>query len=263
MTDQQPALDETGLRSALAGRWRRLDVIEQTGSTNADLLARAGTGEDIAGAVLLAEHQSAGRGRHGRAWSAPARTQLSLSVGVDAADVPPAAWGWLPLATGVAVADAVRATSGVAATLKWPNDVLAGPGKLAGILAEVAAPAPVIVVGLGLNVSMTAAQAPDPRAVSLSMLGAATDRTALAVAVLDALADRIAAWRSGVADLAADYQRYCATLGAPVRAELPGGQVVEGIARRIDEHGRLCVETGAGQSVAVSAGDVTHLRPGE
>ena len=100
----------------------------------------------------------------------------------------PKRWGWLPLLTGLAVAETVR-DRGVDAGLKWPNDVLVGTGKLAGILAEVAAP--VIVVGLGLNVSLTGDELPDPNAVSLSMLGQAADRTGLAVALLHALSDRL------------------------------------------------------------------------
>ncbi|HLR98560.1 biotin--[acetyl-CoA-carboxylase] ligase [Mycolicibacillus parakoreensis] len=263
----RPALDDTALRSALAGRWRRIDVVEQTGSTNADLLARAAGGEDIGGAVLAAEHQSAGRGRQGRGWSAPPRSQLSLSVGVDAAAVPASAWGWLPLATGVAVTDALAELTDLPVGLKWPNDVLAGPGdapgKLAGILAEVAAPAKAIVVGVGLNAAMSAQEAPAPQATSLSMLGAPTDRTALAVALLEALAERIGAWRAaGGADrrLVADYTARSVTVGRRVRALLPGEKTVQGIAEAIDEMGRLRVATGA-ETVAVAAGDVTHLRP--
>src|SRR6478752_3646965 len=94
------ALDETALKTACAipgPMWRRLDVIAEAGSTNADLIARASAGEDIAGAVLIAEHQTAGRGRNGRTWSSPG-AQLTMSVGVDAGGVPPDAWGWLPLA---------------------------------------------------------------------------------------------------------------------------------------------------------------------
>ena len=86
--------------------------------------------------------------------------------------MPSETWGWLPLLTGVAVVDALDEITGVTAGLKWPNDVLVGTGKLAGILAEVAAPEPVVVVGLGLNVTMTAEEAPDPAATSLSMLDA-------------------------------------------------------------------------------------------
>jgi BirA family biotin operon repressor/biotin-[acetyl-CoA-carboxylase] ligase len=170
----------------------------------------------------------------------------------------------LPLATGVAVADALSALSGVDVGLKWPNDVLVNGGKLAGILAEVAAPAPVIVLGLGLNVTLTADEAPDPVATSLLMLGSsATDRNTLARRILRELALRIDAWRTaGGADaaLVADYQHYSLTLGSRVRASLPGDREVIGIARAIDETGRVCVDTG-GEMVAISAGDITHLRP--
>jgi BirA family transcriptional regulator, biotin operon repressor / biotin---[acetyl-CoA-carboxylase] ligase len=260
-------LDAPALRDGLVGPglpWRELDVVAETGSTNADLIARAADGADIDGSVLLAEHQNAGRGRHGRHWSAPPRAQVAVSVGVAAGSVPQSGWGWLPLATGVAVADALKAVADVEAGLKWPNDVLVNDGKLAGILAEVAAPVSTIVVGLGLNVTLTAEEAPDPVATSLLMLGSsATDRNTLARRILRELALRIDAWRTaGGADpaLIADYQRYSLTLNSRVRASLPGDREVVGIATTIDDTGRLCVDTG-GQTVAISAGDITHLRP--
>lgn len=266
----RPPLDASALRAQLTGPglpWRSLDVVAQTGSTNADLLARSAAGEDIDGVVLLAEHQTEGRGRHGRHWSTPPRTQLALSVGVDADTVPTSGWGWLTLATGVAVADALAEAAGVQAGLKWPNDVVVGGGKLAGILAEVAAPKQVIVVGLGLNVTMTADGASDPEtgsAVSLAMLGASViDRNIWADKVLRHLADRIVAWRAaGGADdaLATDYLRYSRTVGAHVRADMPGDKQVEGVGEAIDEMGRLVINTGD-QLVTVSAGDVTQLRP--
>ena len=182
--------------------------------------------------------------------------------------MPGDAWGWLPLLTGVAVVDAVAEVTGVAAGLKWPNDVLVGAGKLAGILAEVAAPEPVVVVGLGLNVT----EAPDPAATSLSMLGAAVDRTALTDAVLRHLAARIGGWRAAKgadATLAADYRARSVTLGNRVRASLPGDRAVEGVAADVDDLGRLRIDTGrprtrgAGEAevLTVSAGDITHLRP--
>ena len=261
------ALDVVRVRHDLVGPGRpltRLDVVETTGSTNADLLTRHSAGEDIDGAVLIAEHQSAGRGRNGRAWSTPPRSQIALSVGIAARDVPTTAWGWVPLLTGVAVVDAVRATTGVDANLKWPNDVLVGEGKLAGILAEVAAPDPVIVVGLGLNVTLTAEEAPDPRATSLLMLGSTMlDRSALLGAVLAELTARIDRWRSaGGPDttLVADYRRRSVTLGTRVRALLPGDREIIGVATDLDESGQLSIDTGA-QTVTVSAGDITHLRP--
>src|SRR5262249_45729255 len=154
--------------------------VAETGSTNTDLLARAFAGEDIDGAVLIAEHQRAGRGRNGRAWLTGPRAQITLSVGVAADQVPTAGWGWLPLAAGLAVVDAVAAITGVDAGLKWPNDVVTGGGKLAGILAEVASAQRIIVVGIGLNVTLRGNEINEPMATSLTELGvAAPDRDQL------------------------------------------------------------------------------------
>lgn len=270
----RPPLDAGALRAQLIGTglgWRQLEVVERTGSTNADLLARASSGTDVAGAVLIAEHQTAGRGRHGRGWSATPRAQITMSVGVSIVDVPSSGWGWLPLATGVAVVDAVAPLlegTGAQAGLKWPNDVLAGAGdsrgKLAGILAEVAKP--VVVIGVGLNVT----QAPEEidgggAAMSTSLLDlgvAALDRTSLLCGLLAKLGRRIVAWRAARgADwaLAADYRARSLTIDTRVRAHLPGGKEVVGTASGIDDQGRLCIESG-GETVVVSAGDVVHLR---
>jgi BirA family biotin operon repressor/biotin-[acetyl-CoA-carboxylase] ligase len=265
-------LDAAALRAELIGTglgWRQLDVVAQTGSTNADLLTQAASGIDIDGAVLIAEHQTAGRGRHGRGWSATPRAQITMSVGVGVADIPTVGWGWLSLAAGVAVVDAVAAVTGVEAGLKWPNDVLAGGGKLAGILAEVARPVfrPAIVIGVGLNVTQAPEEVDDAGATSLLDLGvAAPDRDQLVRRLLRELDARITAWRATHGSdlaLAADYRARSLTISSRVRAELPGGKEVVGIAGGVDDQGRLCIETGevtGGQTVVISAGDVVHLR---
>jgi BirA family transcriptional regulator, biotin operon repressor / biotin---[acetyl-CoA-carboxylase] ligase len=262
--DRTP-LNVAALREQLTGLpLRRVDVVETTGSTNADLLARHVAGKDIVGAVLLAEDQNAGRGRNGRSWSAPPRSQIALSIGVSAEGVPPSAWGWLPLLTGVALVDAIRETTGIQAGVKWPNDVLVGTGKLAGILAEVASPDPVIVVGLGVNVTLTPQEAPDPRATSLQMLGASMlDRDVLAAAILRQLVTRIQHWQHAHGPdpaLVEDYRRNSSTLGSRVRAILPGDREIIGTATQVDEIGRLIIDTDT-EVVTVSAGDITHLRP--
>jgi BirA family biotin operon repressor/biotin-[acetyl-CoA-carboxylase] ligase len=266
--DARPALHTEALRDGLIEMglsWRQLDVVDETGSTNADLIARAAAGEDIGGAVFIAEHQTAGRGRNGRSWSDVPRAQITMSIGIDVNDVPSDTWGWLPLAAGVAVVDAVADVTGVRAGLKWPNDVLAGGnGKLAGILAEVAAPAPVIVIGIGLNVSLRADELPDPVATSLVLLGVQDpDRNELVGALLRELDRRIGSWRAAAgsdAALSADYAARSLTIGSRVRALLPGGNEIVGDARSVDDQGRLCIATGDG-TVAVSAGDIVHLRP--
>lgn len=259
------ALDAPALTAALAGScWRRVDVVAETGSTNADLLARAGSGEDIAGTVLLAENQLAGRGRNGRSWSTVPGTQILMSVGVPTAGVPAAAWGWLSLATGLAVVDAVARCAAVRAGLKWPNDVLVDGRKLAGILAEVAVgPAdPVVVVGVGLNVSQRAEELPEEAAAtSLAALGTPADRADLVIALLSELDRRLAQWRAGPAPaLPADYRAASVTVGSRVRALQPGDNQVIGDAVAVDDQGRLVIEADGGP-VAVSAGDIVHLRP--
>ncbi len=269
----RPPLDVDALRRALvrdAGGdpdafWSRLDVVSETGSTNADLLARP-QGADYARSVLIAEHQTGGRGRHARPWVSAPRALVTMSAvldmpGMDLADI-----GWLPLLSGIAVVDALRKVAEVDAELKWPNDVLIGGRKVAGILAEVAstAPVPTIVVGVGLNVSLDENELPVPTATSLALEGATvTDRTVLARAMLRELARRWREWESAgwsVDDLAAAYRERCGTLGRLVRAELPGDRELVGVATDVDVEGRIVIKAEGESPVAVSAGDITHLR---
>jgi BirA family biotin operon repressor/biotin-[acetyl-CoA-carboxylase] ligase len=289
-------LDLAALRHAAVrpgGLWRTIEVVESTGSTNADLLARALAGEPE-GTVLATEHQQAGRGRLGRTWITPPRAALTFSLLVRPG-VPPARRGWLPLLTGIAVAGAITSVTGVATTLKWPNDVLAdqgqagpgqggtgtgtGTGKLVGILAEAAADA--IVVGIGVNVSTQQAELPDRGpgalpAASLLTAGAkpeGLDRTSLLLAILDAFERRYLTWREAGGDpeasgLRAAYLERSGTIGRQVRAELPSGQPLSGLAVGVDADGRLLVRSSsgtdpagaAGSVVPVAAADVVHLR---
>ena len=262
---ERPPLSVQALRDAVispAGPWRQLDVVDQTGSTNADLLARARAGESVDGTVLIAENQTGGRGRLGRNWAGAPRAQLTLSVGVDSSSVPTERWGWLTLATGLAVVDAVVAETGLRPSLKWPNDVLVGEAKLAGILAEVASPDPVVVVGIGLNVTLSRVEAGQPTATSLTELGVVDpNRDRLAARLLLELGRRIADWRGGAdVALATDYRDRSATIGADVRVVLPGGQEVVGTAVSVDDQGRLVVSADGNVHV-LSSGDVVHLRP--
>jgi BirA family biotin operon repressor/biotin-[acetyl-CoA-carboxylase] ligase len=190
---QLPRLNAVVLQNELPQAWRQLELVEETGSTNSDLLTRAAAGEEIDGIVLIAEHQTAGRGRTGRSWLSSPHSQITMSLGVSAAGVAADGWGWLPLATGVAVVDALAPLTGTSIGLKWPNDVLAGEGKLAGILAEVGSPKPTIVVGIGINV----VGHPDEAAVALADLGVATnDRNELIPPLLHELGARIERWRA-------------------------------------------------------------------
>jgi BirA family biotin operon repressor/biotin-[acetyl-CoA-carboxylase] ligase len=292
-TPVRPPLDPAALRRAAVrtgGLWRTIDVVQSTGSTNADLLARALDGEPE-GTVLATEDQRTGRGRLGRSWITRPRAALTFSLLVRPG-VPPARRGWLPLLAGVAVAEAITSVTGVATSLKWPNDVLSGPGepspghgKLVGILAEAAADA--IVVGIGVNVSTEASELPERGpgalpAASLLTAGAqpgTLDRTPLLLAILDAFERRYLAWREAAGDpeasgVRAEYVRKSGTIGRPVRAELPGGQALSGPAVGVDADGRLLVRSSAGAGTAgsavtagtagsvvpVAAADIVHLR---
>src|SRR5262245_4332406 len=148
-------LDVLALREQLVapnGPYAALDVVETTGSTNADLMTAAGEGAADR-TVLVAEQQTAGRGRRSREWVSPAGSGVYLSVLVRPATVPAARLGTLGMVAGLALMHAARETAGIDASLKWPNDLLVGDGtKAAGVLSEVAA-GQAAVVGVGLNVT--------------------------------------------------------------------------------------------------------------
>jgi BirA family transcriptional regulator, biotin operon repressor / biotin---[acetyl-CoA-carboxylase] ligase len=248
--------------SGARGLWTSIEVVAVTGSTNADLLGRGGP----EGQVLVAEEQTAGRGRMGRTWVSAAGASLTFSVLLRPVTVPVARRGWLPLLTGVAVAAAVREVAGVGATVKWPNDVLVGERKLAGILAEQYGDA--VVVGIGMNVATPSDALPvSPgglRATSLLAEGVSVSREFVLAAILRHLERRYVAFRADPdagarGSLLAEYRSLCATLARPVRVELPAGRVLSGVAGEIDADGRLLV-TADGLTTAVSAGDVIHVR---
>ena len=242
----------------------RLEVRERTGSTNADLRAHAG---DVVGwphlSTIVTRDQTAGRGRLDRSWVAPAGTALAVSVLLRALPLDPATRGWIPLAAGVAMSDAVAAQLpehdvGV----KWPNDVLVDGRKICGILAEATGDA--VVVGAGVNTAMTVEQLPVPTATSFAALDVEVDEDRLLAAHLTALDDLLSALVStgdaGRSGLHAAATARCATIGQAVRVSLPAGRILEGVATALDSEGRLVVSVD-GEQQAISAGDVVHVRP--
>ncbi|MDN0195378.1 biotin--[acetyl-CoA-carboxylase] ligase [Streptomyces sp. S.PNR 29] len=269
----RPPLNAAALRRGLVrdgGLWSEVDLVQRTGSTNSDLVARAAQGRAAEGAVLVAEEQTSGRGRLDRQWTAPARSGLFFSVLLNPAEVPVARWGWLPLLTGVAVATGLSRAAGVDTALKWPNDLLVTVGgeerKAGGILAERAGDDGV-VVGVGINVTLREQELPVPQAGSLALAGAVTtDRDPLLRAVLRSLEDWYGRWRAAggdpaVSGLQETYAAGCATLGRTVRAELPGERSVVGEAVAVDGDGRLVLATDEGVQEPVGAGDIVHVRP--
>ncbi|MCU1667406.1 MAG: birA [Blastococcus sp.] len=261
----RPTLDGAALETALTrdgGLWRSLEVLDEVGSTNAELVARARDDELPEGAVLVAEYQASGRGRLDRVWTSPPRAGLTVSF-LLRPDVPAARRGWLPLLTGVALAEAVGEVTGVRASLKWPNDLLAGDGrKLAGILAESTGTA--VVVGVGLNVSTSAAELPDTGTSLGVVTGGPVDRGPVLLGFLRAVERRYRRWVDALGDpvasgLAQDYLAWSSTVGTTVAVTLPDDSTLEGVAEAVDWDGRLVVTTPAGR-VELASGDVRHLR---
>jgi BirA family transcriptional regulator, biotin operon repressor / biotin---[acetyl-CoA-carboxylase] ligase len=260
------------LRAALAGSYAAVDVVESTGSTNADLLAAAATGA-LDRSVLIAGRQTAGRGRRDRDWISPPGGGLYLSVLLRPGDVPATRLGSLAMVAGLALLRTAREVAEVQAVLKWPNDLLAGPasGKCAGVLSEATAGDSAVVVGIGLNVLSVPGEIPAGPgglvATSLADHGATTtDLPELAIALLSRFAEIESAWRAAGGDtepsgVLASYRAACATLGARVRVELPTGELT-GLAVNVDPTGELVVKRDDGAEVHVSAGDVVHLRTG-
>jgi BirA family biotin operon repressor/biotin-[acetyl-CoA-carboxylase] ligase len=257
-------LDAGRLARAAGPPWRPV-VVHRTESTNAVVAEAARRGER-AGLAVFAEEQTAGRGRLGRVWHSPAGSGLTGSV-LLRPRLPVEQLGWLPLAAGLAVRD-VAAAAGVPARLKWPNDVLAGRsgsgGKLAGVLAE-RVPPEAIVVGVGLNVLADPAELP-PGAASLRGAGGrGLDRTALAAALLHALAGWLAELdppgrppRAPALIVRPAYRQLCATLRQAVALQLPDGSTLAGRAVDVDPAGRLVVARPDGSRLAVSSGEVLH-----
>ncbi len=260
----QRALDRTG-----DGRWGPVAVLPSTGSTNADAADQAREGAPE-GFTVVADEQTEGRGRLDRSWVSPSGAGLAMSV-VLRPLVPQGTWGWIPLITGIAVVDALRA-HGVAAGLKWPNDIVVdgpahdggpGPRKLGGVLVERVEDA--LVVGIGVNVDLRRHEVPVERATSSWLEGADVRREVLVVDILDQLRRAYLHWQlaSGDARRAGTSQAYvahCLTLGREVRALLPGGAVLEGTASGVDDDGRLVLRLADASVRSVSAGDVEHLR---
>jgi BirA family biotin operon repressor/biotin-[acetyl-CoA-carboxylase] ligase len=246
--------------AAAAGPGWSVSLHPEATSTNA--LAAL---DPVAGSLVVADHQTAGRGRLDRTWVTPPGTALTLSAVVDPG-LADHDWPLLPLAVALAVADGLRTAAGVTVAIKWPNDLLIGSTgsgqaaeakKVAGILLErVQADRPLAVIGIGINVGLDAADLPVPTATSLRIAGSEVDRTTVFAAVVPALAAILTALSSDPSAVLERYRSECDTVGREVEVQLPDGKVLVGTASAIDRHGRLVV----GES-AIGAGDVVHVRP--
>jgi len=260
----EPALDPGTLAAAAGPAWS-VTLLPSAGSTNA-----VAAEQPVPGTIVVADHQTAGRGRLDRLWETPPGTALTFSAVVEPG-LPDQHWPLLPLATALAVADGVRRAADVVPRLKWPNDLLLddetgpeppGERKFAGILLErIPNPAdadrPLAVIGVGINVGMTREQLPVPTATSLAITGSHVDRTDLFGPVAHGLASVLAELAVEPDSVLDRYRGACTTIGRRVEVHLPDGDVFTGRAETVDERGRLVVD-----GRAIGAGDVVHVRPG-
>ena len=260
MTSPLPDADRIASLVGSSTSWRDIRVVSTTGSTNADLSARARAGE-AEGAVLVSMEQTAGRGRLDRTWASPPGTSIAMSVLLRPRPAFPQ-WGWLSILAGMAVSSALAevAPSPEEVTLKWPNDVLIGGKKVCGILSEriERADGALAVVGMGINVSLTRDELPVPAATSLALEGFPLDQSAIVAGVLTHFARWHDAWTMR-GNLRAEYVTRCASIGADLAVHLDGEPPVRGIGRGVDQYGRLEVATPDGLRV-FAVGDVVHAR---
>jgi BirA family transcriptional regulator, biotin operon repressor / biotin---[acetyl-CoA-carboxylase] ligase len=258
------------VKSALATPqvpWQQVDVYGSLDSTNLEALRSPRPWR-----VVVADHQSAGRGRLARQWQAPAGASIAVSCVVPIPVSRTADWGWLPLMTGMAMRQALADVADVAGRLKWPNDVLVqevtdpeAPWlKVSGVLLEVVPGGEAVVIGSGANIDQARSELPVETATSLALCGAGhVRREDVIVAYLGVLADLHQAWSGGgdgLEVLRAAYRTSCLTIGLDVDVHQPGGRVAQGAATGVDDAGRLVVHAG-GSSTAYAAGDVVHVRP--
>ena len=237
-------------------RWHTIDLHDEVGSTNDVAVERAHEGTPV-GLGVVAERQTAGRGRRGRRWEDAPEGATSLLLSATAAT--PSVPSLVPLAAGLAVRGAAR-KRGARVDLKWPNDVVADGAKCAGVLVE--NHDDVLVIGIGVDV--------DWRGTDRS--GEAASWTSLAEVAgrdidrFDLLADLLAALDTWLNDVERDpetllgvYRQACTTIGREVVVTTPSDTVIEGRALGVESEGALVVETSDG-TVAVTAGDVEHVR---
>ncbi len=267
--DLRPPLDPALVRAELERcgiGGLPVTVVDRLASTNATTAALLAAGSQTPFAVV-AESQSAGRGRLDRSWASPPGASLLVSVAVDTPSRP-STWGWLPLLSGVATVLTVR-DLGVPAVVKWPNDVIVdhphGPRKLAGILCE-GSGSGTAIVGIGLNVDQRSDELATVTATSLRLEGRRVDsREALLAALVSRVLEFVGEWNAVGGDAAAcglsdRYVSLCSTLGQRVEAQLPADGRLRGTAVAIGAEGDLVIDSGDGVH-RFSAGDIIHIRP--
>jgi BirA family biotin operon repressor/biotin-[acetyl-CoA-carboxylase] ligase len=245
-------LDKAAITALISQYWR-VSVVELTASTQNDLSELLQAKSIESGEVLSTEFQSAGRGRLERTFVAPPKSALLFSFYISPKR-PRSEWGFIAHLAAFTMHEVISAGLPVKASLKWPNDILIGEKKVAGLLAEARDEG--VIVGLGINVAMTPEELPVDTATSLAIAGSQElDRNVILSKFLNRFEVNFAEWEAG-SDFVESYSNVCATLGREIQIEVVGRENRTGVAKSIDRSGALILEDG----FEVTVGDVVHLR---
>ncbi len=240
---------------------REVERYEQVVSTNDRVRERAEQGA-AEGLVIVAEEQTAGRGRMGRRWLAPKGSSLQFSILLEPPLAPWEAFRLTQIAA-LAISSTLRREFGLSPALKWPNDVLLNEKKCAGILIETALEGDALafaILGIGLNVNYSMCDYPDLAAFATTIqdeLGHPADRDELEAALLSKLDEYYGRLRAGE-DFYTEWREQVSTLGRPIRVSTPQG-ILTGIAEDVARDGALLLRCN-GRLIPLYAGDVTVLR---
>lgn len=246
------ALNESAMNATLRGSYWRVSVFQSVTSTQIELIGKENLQH---GDVFVTEYQSAGRGRLDRTFEATKSSALLFSLYLEPKRSK-LEWSAIPLLAGLSLVNALKnLDEKVITNLKWPNDLLIGDKKLAGILAEARADG--VIVGIGLNVEMAKSELPVPTATSLTLESfTELNRNVVLPEILKSLALTIELWESGSSIAFEQYRQVSSTLGKEVEVHLPSGEILKSRAMGINEMGELQLASGA----RVNVGDVIHLR---
>jgi BirA family biotin operon repressor/biotin-[acetyl-CoA-carboxylase] ligase len=229
-------------------------VVEVTGSTQDDLFQLASNDGVIPKTILASEYQTSGRGRLDRTFTAPPMSALTFSIYIEP-KVERDEWSFLTLLAGLSVHEALASLDPqVAVGVKWPNDLLIGEKKFAGMIAQATKKG--VVLGIGINVAMTEEELPVENAASLALAGFANlDRNEILAAIINHFEINVEMWEHDKSFLA-EYRSASVTIGKDVEVSLPGGEIIHSKAVGISNAGALMLENGS----EVTVGDVVHLR---
>jgi BirA family biotin operon repressor/biotin-[acetyl-CoA-carboxylase] ligase len=245
-------LDKSIIASALSQYWR-VSVLDLTTSTQSELADMVRENSAKSGDVIAAEFQTAGRGRMDRTFEAPKSSALLFSLYItptrDRGD-----WGFITHLAALTMQQVISVDLLSQVSLKWPNDILIGDAKVAGLLAQAAGEG--IILGIGINVSMTEDELPVSSATSIAIAGSSNlNRNLILSNFLMLFESNFKKWDEGQ-DFIESYSRNCSTIGQNVRVEVAGRESRTGKALAINQMGALILEDG----FEVNVGDVVHLR---